>query len=79
MLARCAQAEHSEVPGLQGEAEVVEEAFRQGAEDLVGDLDDLGARLADEMLVEVVGEVVHGAAVTEVHVVDDAEILEVAE
>jgi hypothetical protein len=64
------------VPRLDAEAELALEAVGDAVEHLVGHLHDRAARRAHEVLVVLVGEVVHGSPVAEVHVVDDLECLE---
>lgn len=65
--------------GAEVEAVVAEHAVGDGAEEVVRDLDDRSARLAHEMLMRVVGQVVHGPAVAQVDVVDDAEVFQITE
>jgi len=67
------------VPLVDLEAEVIAEALAQPLERVVGDLDHPAARLADEVMVGVVGEVVHRWSVAEVNVIDHAEAGEIVE
>ncbi len=62
--------------GSQLEVVAVSKPAGQVVEQLVGYLDDLATRLADEVLVGVVGQVVDGSAVPEVDVVDNPQCLE---
>lgn len=74
-----ALAGEGEVTGFEDEPEVGVQRGTKRIEDGARHLDDATARLADEVLVGVLGEVVHGGAVTQVDVIDDPELLEVVE
>src|SRR5688572_21057078 len=65
-----------EMPPVEGEAVVGLQLADEGAQLGQGDLLDAVARLAVEVLVALVGQVVDGPAVPEVDVVDDLELLE---
>ncbi len=74
-----ALAGEGEVSGFEDEAEVALQLGAQRIEDGARHLDDPAAGLADEVLVGVLGEVIHRRTVAEMDVVDDAELLEVVE
>ena len=62
--------------GPDREAELSFELNGERCEGVVGDLDHHGAPFADEVLMGIVAQVIDGAPVTEVDVIDDAESLE---
>src|SRR5689334_2035367 len=72
---RCATTEECEVADVQLESVLLAQGRRYGFEHLRGNVDHDSARFADEMLVRDT-DVVHGGAVTDVGVIDDAESLE---
>ena len=74
-----AAADHREVPGLEPEAVAREQRLLQRSEERRRHLDHITADLADDVLMGVVGQVVHRPPVTEVDVVDDAQVLQVGE
>jgi hypothetical protein len=65
------------VTGLHLEVEVGDQSPPERIECSGGDLEDLAAILADEMVVSIVCEVVHGGAVGEMDVVDQTHLLEI--
>ncbi len=69
-----AAADEGEMPGADLEAVAAPEVTGQIREQLGRDLDDGPAVLADEVLMDVVGQVVHRGAVTQVRVLDQAEL-----
>jgi hypothetical protein len=72
-------AGHREVALLELEGEVGAEPAAKRREGSIRDLDDVPTAFADEVVMGVVDEVVHGRPVPEVDVVDDAETLELVE
>src|SRR5439155_14224887 len=71
-----AAPEHGEVVGADGEPVAAVEVVAQLGEGGVGNLDHRTADLAHQVLVGLVGQVVHGPPVSEVHVVDYPDALE---
>lgn len=65
--------------GFEDEAVVTLQRPPERIEDAARHFDDAAARLADEVLMDVLGEVIDGGTVAQVYVVDDAEFLEVVE
>ena len=70
-----AQAEHGEVVGVDGEAELALAVPGQAPEQLVGCLQRRPARLADEVAMGLGGQLVGGRTVPQVGVDDDPELL----
>lgn len=74
-----AAAEEGEVLRLELELVGLPELATKLFQRTVGDFDHSVTGLADEVVVRVIGEVVHRRPVSEVDVVDDAEAFEVVE
>jgi hypothetical protein len=64
------------VVGPEFESVLFVQSLGQRTEEAIGRFDHSTAHLADEVLMRVVEEVVDGPAVSEVHMVDDAEFLQ---
>lgn len=67
------------MPSLELEVELGAEHGTKPVQGLGGNLHDLSAGLAHEVLMHVLGQVVDGRTVPEVHVIDDSQRLEVVE
>ena len=61
---------------VNGKAMGLADVARQPRQNARGELEDSSTSLADQMSVDLIGDLVHGGTVAEVDVIDDAQFLE---